>query len=119
MPNNTSSQTAPAPNGQGGLLKNLILLALPVLTLQSELLVKLRQALQQHKGDHVQAVGKFVAFELHALMMLLDPERKLRDRIDKDMEKELADKVTQIIDKTADSAITVEFQNWIQKSRRK
>ncbi|HWV43202.1 hypothetical protein [Pseudorhodoplanes sp.] len=96
--NGSSSQ-----NGETGLLKGLILLALPVLRFQQAILPNIRSGLEKDKDDIVRAIEHFIAFELHALMMLLDPAGKLRDRID---ENEVKNRLKPVLDNVAAGTIS-------------
>ena len=89
MPNDKDTHPGPAPNSEGGLLRNLILLTLPLLSFQRDILSTIRTSLETHKDEHIKAIGNFLSFELHALMMTLDPARKLRGRSDDNLEREL------------------------------
>jgi hypothetical protein len=106
MPKDKDTRSGPAQNGEGGLLRNLILLALPLLSFQRDILATIRTSLQTHKDEHIRALGNFLSFELLALMMTLDPARKLRGRSHDNLEKEKAE-LAKILDKLADGVITV------------
>jgi hypothetical protein len=106
MPNDKDTRSGPAQNSEGGLLRNLILLALPLLSFQRDILATIRTSLQTHKDEHIRALGNFLSFELLALMMTLDPARKLRGRSHDNLEKEKAE-LAKILDKLADGVITV------------
>jgi hypothetical protein len=106
MPNDKDTRSGPAQNSEGGLLRNLILLALPLLSFQRDILATIRTSLQTHKDEHIRALGNFLSFELLALMMTLDPARKLRGRSHDNLEKEKAE-LAKILDKLAEGVITV------------
>src|SRR5262249_37850588 len=59
-------------------LKTLLLPMLPLLSLQRNTLPIIRAGLQRDKDDYIKTIDKFALLEIHALMMLLDPSRKLR-----------------------------------------
>jgi hypothetical protein len=107
MPNDNDARLGPAQNSEGGLLRNLILLALPLLSFQRDILPTIRTSFQTHKDEHIRAIGNLLSFELHALMMILDPARKLRGRLDDNLETQLKAELTQILDKLADGLVTV------------
>lgn len=107
MPNDKDTRPGPAQNSEGGLLKQLILLTLPLLSFQRDILPTIRTSLETHKDEHIRAIGNFLSFELHALMMILDPGRKLRGRFDEDLETQLKDELTKILEKLANGLITV------------
>jgi hypothetical protein len=94
-------------NGEGGILKGLILLALPVLSFQQHVLQTVRTSLNDKKGDHVQAISNLLSLELHGLMMLLDPTRKLRGRFDESLEKELNEGLTKILESVSSGLVTM------------
>ncbi len=106
MPNDKDTRSGSAQNSEAGLLRNLILLALPLLSFQRDILATIRTSLQTHKDEHIRALGNFLSFELLALMMTLDPARKLRGRSHDNLEKEKAE-LAKILDKLADGVITV------------
>jgi hypothetical protein len=107
MPTDKDSHRGPAPNGEGSLLRNLILLTLPLLSFQRDILPTIRTSLQTYKDEHIRAMGNFLSFELHALMMTLDPAQKLRGRLDENLESELKTRLTQLLEKAAGGLITV------------
>jgi len=70
-----------------------------------------RTALQRDKDDYIRAIDNFVSLELHALMMIFDPTRKLRSHISEDLEKDLTTGLTRMLENSAASQVTlVEFQ---------
>jgi hypothetical protein len=111
MPNDKDthpgSTPGPAPNSEGGLLRNLILLTLPLLSFQRDILPTIRTSLETHKDEHIKAIGNLLSLELHALMMTLDPARKLRGRSDDNLERLLKTELTQLLEKMAGGLITV------------
>jgi hypothetical protein len=107
MPKDKDTHPRPPQNSEGGLLRHLILLTLPLLSFQRDILQTVRTSLETHKDEHIRAIGNFLSFELHALMMILDPARKLRGRSDDKLERQLKDELTQILEKLADGLVTV------------
>jgi hypothetical protein len=98
-------------SGGGGPVSKLILVSLPFLVLHRAVLSRVRIGFQKDKDEYVKAAGNFVAFELHALMMLLDPSGRLRSRFD---ESEIAPEIKAILEKLAAGFITfVEIQEAI------
>ena len=91
-------------NGDIGLFKCLVLLTLPVLRFQQAIFPKLRSAFEGDKETTIGAVEHFIAFELHALMMLLDPTGALRSRLDEDT---LKDKLKPVLDDLANGVISL------------
>ena len=90
-------------NGDFGIFKGLILLSLPVLRFQQAMLPKIRSGLEEGQDGIVGAVEHFVSFELHALMMLLDPTGKLRNRFD---DSDLKDQLKPVLDNVAAGVIS-------------
>jgi hypothetical protein len=107
MPKDKDTHPRPPQNSEGGLLRHLILLTLPLLSFQRDILQTVRTSLETHKDEHIRAIGNLLSFELHALMMILDPARKLRGRSDDKLERQLKDELTQILEKLADGLVTV------------
>jgi hypothetical protein len=106
MPN-TNTPPRRAPHEEGGLLKSLVMLALPVLSFHRDILPTIKTSLETHKDEHIKAIGKFLSFELHALMMVLDPARKLRGDTNEDIEKKLTGELTQVLEKLANGMVSV------------
>ena len=114
MPNDKDSKPGHAQNGEGGILTNVILLALPLLCLQRALLPKIKSGLERDKDDYTKAIANFASFELHALMMILDRPGTLRSRFDDKLESELKAELTQILEKLAAGVVAfVEIQEII------
>jgi hypothetical protein len=107
MQHKKDSARGQAQNGEGGIVKGLILLALPLLSFQRDVLQTVRTSLEANKDKHVKAVSKLLSLELHALMMLLDPTRKLRARFDEKLEKELNEELTKILEQLSNGLVTI------------
>jgi hypothetical protein len=107
MAKDKRSHTGHDQNGEGSLLKNLLLLTLPLLSFQRDILPTIRKSLETHKDDHIKAIGNLLSFELHALLMILDPARKLRGRLDDNLENKLKAEITEVLEKLAAGLITV------------
>src|SRR5215211_660682 len=89
MPKDRDNSSGHAQDGESSMLKNFILLALPLLSLQRDMLAIVKKGIQD--TSHVKPVQNLTLRELQALMMILDPKRKLRDRFGADFEKKLED----------------------------
>jgi hypothetical protein len=107
MPKDKDTHPRPPQHSEGGLLRNLILLALPLLSFQRDILQTIKTSLETHQDEHIRALANLLSFELHALMMILDPARKLRGRVDDDLERELKHELTQILKKLTEGVIDV------------
>ncbi len=90
-------------NGDIGILKGLVLLSLPILRFQQAILPNVRSGLEKDTDEIVKAVEHFVAFELHALMMLMDPSGRLRAQLD---ESELKKHIKPVLDSVAAGTIS-------------
>lgn len=113
MPKDKDNHSGHAQNGKG-MLTNLILLTLPLLAFQRDILPKIRTGLERDKEDYIKATEKFVSFQLHAVMMTLDPAQKLRSHFDDTLERELKAELTTILEKLAAGLIAlVEIQEII------
>src|SRR5215813_11705178 len=88
-------------------LKTLLLPMLPLLSLQRNTLPIIRAGLQRDKDDYIKTIDKFALLEIHALMMLLDPSRKLRGRLGENLEQDLAAELSKILDRLATGLINV------------
>jgi len=111
MPNDKDSYLRRA---QGRMLKTLILSMLPLLSFQRNMLPIVRASLQRDKDDYIRTIANFASLELHALMMILDPARKLRGRLYNNFEKDLTVELSQILEKYVAGLISfVEIQEVI------
>jgi hypothetical protein len=133
MPNDKDSRQGRSQDGKARILKNLIssagpllssqrnrmsrnliLSILPFLSFQRNMLPIFRTSLQRDKDDYIKAIDNFVSLELHALMMIFDPARKLRRGLYDNLEKDLAAGFTKILETSAASQVTlVEVQETI------
>jgi hypothetical protein len=76
--------------------KNIILLSLPWLSLQRDMLAIGKQGIQDY--SHVSPLQNFTLREIHALMMMLDPSGTWRDS-HRELEARLKESSTQSISK--------------------
>jgi len=84
-------------------LRNFILLTLPLLSLQREMLKIVKNAIED--GSSVKPTERFAVSELQALMMIVDRSRTLRSLIDEDLEKSVEDACKEIFPKMASASI--------------
>ena len=76
-----------AQDGQGSALSNVILLALPLFCFQRNVLNLVKAGLERAAG--VRPVQNLLLHEMQAALMILDPERKWRNRLGVDLENKL------------------------------
>lgn len=107
MQNRKDSTSEHPKKDEGGLVHGLITLALPLLSFQRDVIHSVKTSLETHKNEHINAVGKLLSLELHAMMMLLDPTRKLRGRFDDGLEEDLNKELTKILENLASGLITI------------
>jgi len=97
-----------------GLLRGLILLTLPLISFQSQVLEIVKTSIKD--ASRVKPAENFAMLELQALMMILDRSRTLRDLIDPDFEKRLEKACKEIFPKLAAASIElIEAQETILK----
>jgi len=79
----------------GSMLRNVALVALPLLSLQRSVLDLVKTGIE--KAVLLRPVQNMLLSEIQALMIILDPDRKLRGQLDVEYEtrtKELLDEIT-------------------------
>jgi hypothetical protein len=86
-------------------LRNFVLLALPVLSFQRDLLAIAKESLSN--ASNVKPTENFVLRELQALMMIFDRSHEWRNRFDGDFEKKLEDAFKEIFPKVASASVHV------------
>jgi hypothetical protein len=97
-----------------GLLRGLILLTLPVLSFQSQVLEIVKTSIKD--VGRVKPAENLVLLELQALMMILDRSHTLRNLIDPNFEKRLEKACKEIFPKLASASIDlIEAQEMILK----
>ena len=114
------AQRARAPqNGGGGILQKIILLTIPVLNLQLNVLGAIKKNIEGHKADGpgtddsgnegsiIEHLHRFAAVELHALAMMADPLGKLRSRIDLEHLEKLQAEIKVISNKVASGSVNL------------
>jgi hypothetical protein len=100
MPNDSKPDQPQTPENP---LRSLILLALPFLSFQREVLEFAKKSVQD--AGTVKPAEKFTVSELHALMMILDPKRTFRNRFDEDFEKKLEEAFKEIVPKLTSASV--------------
>ncbi len=86
-------------------LRNFVLLALPVLSFQRDLLAIVKESMSN--ASNVKPTENFVLRELQALMMIFDRSHEWRNRFDRDFEKKLEDAFKEIFPKVASASVHV------------
>src|SRR5262249_25168130 len=86
-------------------LRNFVLLALPVLSLQRDLLAIAKESISN--ASNVKPTENFVLRELQALMMIFDRSHEWRNHFDRDFEKKLEDAFKEIFPKVASASVHV------------
>jgi hypothetical protein len=99
MPNDSKQDRPHVPQD---VLRNLILLALPWLSFQRDMLEIVRESIQG--AGPVRPTEKFALHELHALSMVLDRSRTLRNLIGEDFEKRVEGACKEILPKLASAS---------------
>jgi hypothetical protein len=117
MSNNNNRKVGRAQTGDGGMLRAVILLTLPFLSFQSDLLHMLKTNLERRpKGEDGNTsannglgdlIQKLTARELQALMMVLDPSQTWRRGLGEDFQRKLADDIAEISQKFAAGAVNI------------
>jgi hypothetical protein len=102
MPNNEDDGPH-AQNGEGHVLRNFVLLALPWLSFQREMLAIMKKGIED--ASHVRPIENLTARELQALMMILDPSGKRRSLLDRDLEKKIEETYAKAFPKLASGSI--------------
>ena len=86
-----------------GALRNIILLTLPWLSLQRQMLDLMAKGVEN--AGHVRPVQNFALSELQALMMILDRSGTMRNLVDPDLEKRLEEAFNDAIPKLASASV--------------
>jgi hypothetical protein len=121
MPNGRDRNSGRTANGEGGMVRAAVLLTLPLLAFQRDLLNIMKAGLEQppkpetsqsDQGVPARGAGigdllqKLTAQELQALMMVLDPSHSLRNSLGVDFPK-LAVGVADVSQKLAGGALNI------------
>lgn len=119
MSSNQDRTQGRAHNRDGGLVRTAILLALPLLSLQRDLLQLIKASLEKPinpppTGDGVaanesivEALQKYAARQLQAVMMLVDPAHTWRNGLGEDFYKKLESDISYVSQRVASGAITL------------
>lgn len=106
-------------NGGGGPLRMALLLALPLLSLQRDLLQVIKAGLEKPTKAPATAEGatgndnivdvlqKFAARELQALMMIVDPAHRWRNGLAEDFYKKLESDIAYVSQRVSTGAISL------------
>jgi hypothetical protein len=89
MPHDSHSSIDHAQNPESRVLRNFILLTLPWLSFQREILAMMKKGIEN--ASHVRPIENLTSRELQALMMIFDPSGKWRSLSDRDLEKKITD----------------------------
>jgi len=87
------------------IFKAVTLLALPWLNFQCKMLELLKVGVQN--ADNIKPFKALAQHEVHALMMIVDPERKWRNSKDGDFEKKCENAYDETVAKIASGAISI------------
>jgi hypothetical protein len=97
MPHDKHSSTEHAQNPEIRVLRNFILLTLPWLSFQREILAMMKKGIEN--ASYVRPIENLTSRELQALMMIFDPSGKWRNLSDRDLEKKITDTYAEIFPK--------------------
>ena len=95
MAKNQRTHSNDAQHEPSSVLRNVALVALPLVSLQRSILDVVKTGIE--KAVLLRPVQNMLLSEIQALMIILDPDRKLRGQLDVDFEartKELLDEIT-------------------------
>lgn len=95
-------------------LRGTILLALPWVSLQQQMLEILRNSISD--AANVKPIQNFTAHELHALAMILDPSGRLRNLLGADFESRMQSLIRELFPKLTSASISaIQAQEGILK----
>jgi hypothetical protein len=103
MSKDPKTHSEDAQHALGAVLRNVILLALPLFSLQRSILDLVKTGIE--KAVLVKPVQNLLLAEIQACMMILDPEHKWRDRLGVDFEKKVKELLDEITDKVASGSL--------------
>jgi hypothetical protein len=87
MPNGQQNRRGDPHNGDGRVLRNFILLTLPWLSFQRDMLAIMKKGIED--ASHVRPIQNLTLRELQAIMMIVDPSGKWRKLIDHDLQEKI------------------------------
>jgi len=104
MPTDNDNETGrEQENAKGGLLRGIGLLVLPLLALQRNMLGIARAGINE--AGLLKPVQTLAQSELHAWLMILDRDGRLRNSLGTDIEKELKDTLDAAVPKVISGAV--------------
>lgn len=103
MPNDNDSGRDHPENGEGLVLRNFSLLALPWLSFQRDMLAIMKRGIED--ASHVRPLENFTSRELQALVMILDPSGKWRNLLDRDLREKIKETYTKTFPKLVSGSI--------------
>jgi hypothetical protein len=110
MSHDKHSSVGDSQTPQSRVLRNFILLTLPWLSFQREILAIMKKGIED--ASHVRPVENLTSRELQALMMIFDSSGKWRSLSDRDLEKKITDTYAEIFPKlVAGSFAFIEAQD--------
>ena len=90
-------------NDESRIVRNIILLALPWLSFQRDVLALMKRGIED--ASHIRPIENLAWRELQALMMILDPSGKWRTLFDRDLQNEIKETYTKHFPKLVSSSL--------------
>jgi len=104
MPTDQKKRPDQAKKSNDGILNAVALLALPWLNFQCKMLEFMKAGIEN--ADNIKPFKALAQHEVHALMMILDPERKFRNSTGDDLGKKLERVYDETVAKIASGSIS-------------
>jgi hypothetical protein len=115
MPNDKDNSRDHSQDGEGRFLRNFILLTLPWLSFQREMLAIMKRGIEN--ASHVRPIENLTLRELQALMMIFDPSGKWRNLIDSDLQEGIKETYTKTFPKLVSGLVlSIEAQEEVLAS---
>jgi hypothetical protein len=115
MPNDKDNGRARPQNGEGRVLRNFILLTLPWLSFQRDMLAIMKRGIED--ASHVRPIENLTLRQLQALMMMLDPSGKWRNLIGGDFQDGIKETYTKTFTKLVSGLVlSIEAQEEVLAS---